>query len=218
MAVRKPLTKFTTPLGSGAGVAKENRPPRIKDSDTRLAKPFRVPFANKKAGSLTQNGPSRLPDRKAKGGMKNYADGEGIEADENTPGDQYNIDENGDPIKPKKRGALLPRAMLHGNALVKNETAFRKSFTVPFAKTDPKREFMANALPPPPLGTRKKVVLPPRPLHDPTSEFAIVLYDPTVDRFPVLEDSQSTQSSTTESEDTIVIRGSSEEPELLESV
>ncbi|QWU87564.1 hypothetical protein CA3LBN_001829 [Candidozyma haemuli] len=41
---------------------------------------------------------------------------------------------------------------------------------------------------PPPLGTRRKIHVPPRPLHDPTSEFAIVLYDPTVDRFPQNEE------------------------------
>ena len=50
MAVRKPLTQFTTPLGSGAGVPKDKRPPRVTDSATRLSKPFKVPFA-----SSTQN-------------------------------------------------------------------------------------------------------------------------------------------------------------------
>ena len=45
-----------------------------------------------------------------------------------------------------------------------------------------------NKGPPPPLGTRRKTILPPRALHDPTSEFAIVLYDPTVDIIPTIEE------------------------------
>lgn len=219
MAVRKPLTQFTTPLGSGAGVAKQDRPPRIKDSETRLAKPFRVPFANKTGGSLNGDTVLRLPERKAKNGVKNYADGEAIVVDGLVTGDEYNVDENGNPVRPKKRGALLPRARLQGNALVKTETAFRKLFTVPFAKTDQNRELISNSLPPPPLGTRRKTVLPPRALHDPMSEFAIVLYDPTVDKFPVVEEpvpSQATQVLSSQGTDLVVIRLSSEEPEPLE--
>ncbi|KAM9897971.1 hypothetical protein OXX79_006564 [Metschnikowia pulcherrima] len=212
MAVRKPLTGFTTPLGSGAGVSKENRPPRIKDSETRLQKPFRVPFANKSGGSLNRNTLSRLPDRKAKFGAKMYNDGDVIAIDDHCTNDEYGVDENGEPVRPRKRGALLPRAMLKGNVLVKNETVFRKHFAVPFAKTDKNRELIANAVPPPPLGTRRKTVLPPRALHDPMSEFAIVLYDPTVDRFPVLED----VTDQSQSPDTTIIRSSSEEPEPLE--
>lgn len=38
--------------------------------------------------------------------------------------------------------------------------------------------------PPPLLGTKKRLDFAPRPLHDPSGEFAIVLYDPTVDDKP----------------------------------
>ncbi|OBA19580.1 putative SWI/SNF family member, DNA-dependent ATPase [Metschnikowia bicuspidata var. bicuspidata NRRL YB-4993] len=222
MAVRKPLTKFTTPFGSGAGVAKENRPPKIKDSETRLAKPFRVPFANKSGGSLNQNVPLRLPDRKAKNGAKNYADGDVPEGPGPGRSEEYNVDENGEPVRPKKRGALMPRARLQGNALVHTETAFRRLFAVPFARTESNRDLVANALPPPPLGTRRKVVLPPRALHDPTSEFAIVLYDPTVDVFPVAEDDDVSNAScssilSSEPREPTVIRLSSSEPEALDA-
>lgn len=212
MAVRKPLTGFTTPFGSGAGVAKENRPPKIRDADTRLAKPFRVPFATKSDGSLNRNPALKLPDRKAKSGTKQYADGAALDGEISSLEDVYGVDENGNPVKPKKRGALMPRALLQGNVLVKNETAFRKLFAVPFAKNDPKRELVATNLPPPPLGTRRKTVIPPRALHDPMSEFAIVLYDPTVDVFPLAGEKEPEISSS----EPALIRLSSEEPELLE--
>lgn len=148
MAVRKPLTGFTTPLGTGAGVAKENRPPRIKDADTRLSRPFKVPFA--------QSAPR--PDRKARQG-KRYTEDGSLEPDEPR----------------KRRGVLLPRAQQDNSLLLK------RHFHVPFA---PGKAPETERDPPPPLGTRRKAVLPARPLHDPTSEYAIVLYDPTVDVFP----------------------------------
>ena len=39
------------------------------------------------------------------------------------------------------------------------------------------------------LGTKRRIVPEPRPLHDPTDEFAIVLYDPSVDGDMVVTDS-----------------------------
>src|SRR6202012_5946623 len=45
-----------------------------------------------------------------------------------------------------------------------------------------------NAYKPPPLlGLRQGAVFVARPLHDPSGEFAIVLYDPTVDDKPKLQ-------------------------------
>lgn len=177
---RKPLTAFTTPLGSGAGVAKENRPPKITDSASRLAKPFRVPFVNARDSRNDEN--ARFQ-RKAKLGAKSYIDGEaGPVGDDEI----ITIGENGEVVvsKPKRRGALLPRAKLQGDNIHRSETSLRKLFTVPFAQDNARREQFDASFTPPPLGTRRKVVVPPRALHDPTSEFAIVLYDPTVDVIP----------------------------------
>lgn len=157
MAVRKPLTAFTTPYGSGAGVAKENRPPKILDSDTRLSRPFKVPFA--RGSSL------RVPERAARQGAKRYADNS-VEGDNDS-----------EPARTRRRGVLLPRAQgATGDAL-------RRHFHVPFAADNAAKEQMAPGAPPP-LGTRRKISVPPRALHDPTSEYAIVLYDPSVDVFP----------------------------------
>lgn len=206
MAVRKPLKGFTTPLGSGAGVAKENRPPRVKDSDTRLAKPFRIPFANRT--NTAGNGASsalRVPERKARKSAKNYVDGENevIVVDED-----YNVGEDGSLSRPKRRGALLPRAMLQGDSASQNDTKFRKTFSVPFAKNNAQKENYDVSGPPPTLGTRRKIVVPPRALHDPTSEFAIVLYDPTVDVIPKIEEVEEEKKPES--------RSSSLEPEVEE--
>lgn len=59
---------------------------------------------------------------------------------------------------------------------------FRKAFSVPLINKDTSA-YNPNR-PPPTLGLRQGAVFIAKPLHDPTSEFAIVLYDPTVDDKP----------------------------------
>ena len=66
------------------------------------------------------------------------------------------------------------------------EAAFRQRFAVPLLNKDvgtynPSR-------PPPTLGLRMGAVFVPKPLHDPSGEFAIVLYDPTIDDVPKTEE------------------------------
>lgn len=190
MVHRKPLTDFTTPLGSGAGVPKEKRPPKVLDGPIRLAKPFRVPFANVSGGASNR----AVPVRAARNKIKNYA---GADLSEFAT-DDANVDENGVVVRTKRIGALLPRLMLSGTAV--NEEKFRKSFSVPFSKGNSKKEEFLNKPPPPPLGNRMRVILPPRALHDPMSEFAIVLYDPTVDVIPKLEEEKE-KSPTPEKEE-----------------
>lgn len=183
---RKPLTGFTTPLGSGAGVSKENRPPKVKDSASRLAKPFKVPFVNARDPNADQGG--RF-ERKAKIGQKSYIDGDLLLETGHSTGDVLVLGADGEmyATKPKRRGALLPRAKLQGDNISRSETSLRKLFSVPFAENNARKEQFQPEFVPPPLGTRRKIVVPPRALHDPTSEFAIVLYDPTVDVIPSLE-------------------------------
>lgn len=144
-----------------------------------LAKPFRIPFANRD-GVINGVYLSRNPGREARKGTKRYFDGEN-EGEENTV-DVENTGFYGDG-RSRRRGALLPRMMLSGERIQKNDVTLRRGFHVPFSKNNEQKELIHHGSPPP-LGTRRKVDLPPRPLHDPTSEFAIVLYDPTVDVIP----------------------------------
>lgn len=179
MTVRKPLKEFTTPLGSGAGVPKNKRPPPVSDLEARLQKKFRVPFADQtniingtKVSSL------RVPLRAARNHSKSYA-----ELDESSLGGLSRGSTTDETFITKRRGALLPRGVLHDNRNVEADSKLRRTFAVPFAAENEEAIQRLKAQPPPPLGTRRKIQIPPRPLHDPTSEFAIVLYDPTVDRF-----------------------------------
>ncbi|CAI5757138.1 unnamed protein product [Candida verbasci] len=171
MTYRKPLTEFTTPLGSGAGVPKDKRPPKVTDSLQRLAKPFKVPFLARSENNIHS---SRL-ERKVKK-RTSYAI-EGIEGDEN---DQ--------PINSRKFGVLLPRSMVNNDNI---QHKLRRNFTVPFNKATAKSNDIQRC-PPPPLGTKIKPIIPPRALHDPMAEFAIVLYDPTVDVIPKIEEVPTT--------------------------
>jgi DNA repair and recombination RAD54-like protein len=66
------------------------------------------------------------------------------------------------------------------------ETAFKQRFTIPLKDKD---SGTYNPFRPAPLlGLRQGRVFVARPLHDPSGEFAIVLYDPTVDDKPVPKD------------------------------
>lgn len=65
-------------------------------------------------------------------------------------------------------------------------SAFKQKFSVPLLNKD---TGAYNAFRPPPLlGLRQGRVFVARPLHDPSGEFAIVLFDPTVDDKPVPKD------------------------------
>jgi DNA repair and recombination RAD54-like protein len=62
------------------------------------------------------------------------------------------------------------------------DTVFRKAFAVPLIN---KNTGNYNPFrPPPTLGLRTGAAFVARPLHDPSGEFAIVLYDPTIDEKP----------------------------------
>lgn len=176
MAVRKPLTHFTTPLGSGAGVPKNKRPPKVHDSATRLLKPFQVPFKTRL--EIVSGIVSRRPVRSSRK-FTNYA----VEDFGNGSADDENVNESGDVVKCKRFGALLPRSINSDGRRDVIDNKIKRSFTVPFSKDNAKKDEMIRG-PPPPLGTKVRPIIPPRALHDPMSEFAIVLYDPTVDVIP----------------------------------
>lgn len=130
----------------------------------RLVKPFRCP------GSATSTRASEKPARKKR--KVNYAGDDG-EA------------EDGD--KPWTNECRLALANRDANKFpifkVKDkETLFRQRFAVPLINKD--AGGYNSFRPAPTLGMRKGVVFVAKPLHDPSGEFAIVLYDPTVDDKP----------------------------------
>lgn len=181
-------------------MSKENRPAPVKDSDVRLARPFKIPFAN--LTNTVGNGAKsvlRVPERKARQTIMSYAEGENavvVVEDES----DFSVGANGEHVARKRKGALLPRALLKGDTASKNEQRFRRNFAVPFAKDNAKKDLVMLSSSPPPLGTRRKVIVPPRALHDPTAEFAIVLYDPTVDVIPKIEEEGASKDASSSPE------------------
>ncbi|KAF2198305.1 helicase swr1 [Delitschia confertaspora ATCC 74209] len=133
-------------------------------SADRLHKPFKCP------GSATSIPRSEKPARKRR--KINYAGADG-EAEE---GDR--------PYSNDDRLALATRDVNRFPVFkVKDkESIFKRSFSVPLLNRDT-GSYNQNR-PAPLLGMRQGRVFVARPLHDPSGEFAIVLYDPTVDDKP----------------------------------
>jgi DNA repair and recombination protein RAD54 and RAD54-like protein len=153
------------------GADKENVAPKASrlyggtpQSVDRLIKPFKCP------GSATPTRTSDRPPRKRR--KMNYAGADGEAED----GDR--------PYTNEDRLALATRDVNKYPVFrVKDkETTFKTRFSVPLVN---KATGEYNAFRPAPLlGMRQGRVFVARPLHDPTAEFAIVLYDPTIDDKP----------------------------------
>ncbi|KAF2487134.1 DNA repair protein, SNF2 family [Neohortaea acidophila] len=127
----------------------------------RLFRPFKCPGANV---------PSRISDKPARKRRKvDYTGGD-------------NSAEDGDkPYSNDDRLALATRDVNRFPVFKPkdSDSAFRMRFAVPLINKD---TTAYNACRPPPLlGMREGVAFVAKPLHDPSGEFAIVLYDPTVD-------------------------------------
>lgn len=153
---------------------KENIPPPSAKARTRvyggtpqsadrLFKPFKCPGANT---------PSRVSEKPAR--KRRKVDYGGADASEDADKPYTNDD----------RLALATREVNRFPVFKAKDkdTAFRSRFSVPLKNKDPTSY---NAVRPPPLlGLRQGAVFIAKPLHDPSGEFAIVLFDPTVDGKP----------------------------------
>ena len=135
-------------------------------SADRLVRPFKCP------GSATVARTSDKPARKRR--KISYADGGG--GDDHNDGAYTNDDRLALGIRDVNRFPVFqPKD---------KEAAFRQRFSVPLSK---KAGGEYNPFRPPPLlGMRQGATFVAKPLHDPAGEFAIVLYDPTVDDKPVV--------------------------------
>lgn len=140
----------------------------------RLIRPFRCP------GSATPIRASEKPARKKR--KVSYADADG------------SVENGEQPYTNEDRLALANRDVNKFPVFkVKDkDTLFRQRFAVPLINKDvgsynPFR-------PAPTLGMRKGAVFVAKPLHDPSGEFAIVLFDPTVDDKPTTVEEEIQQS------------------------
>jgi DNA repair and recombination RAD54-like protein len=160
-------------ITSSSSDDKENAPPTTQrgrlyggtpQSVDKLVKPFRCP------GSATITRTSDKPTRKRRKVDYGGADGDKDDSDK--------------PWTNEDRLALANRdANKFPIFQVKDkDTMFRKRFSVPLINKNA-GGYNPNR-PPPTLGLRQGAVFIAKALHDPSGEFAIVLYDPTVDEKP----------------------------------
>ncbi|KAJ5174339.1 DNA repair protein rhp54 [Penicillium canariense] len=152
------------PDAADGGVKTPLQPKSVNALD-RLAKPFKCP------GTATPTRASVKPARKRR--KVNYADADGSVEDgaekAYTNDDRLALatrEVNKFPVfKPKDKDA-----------------AFRQRFRIPLLNKDTGEYDPGRAAPT--LGMRQGATFVAKPLHDPSGEFAIVLYDPTVDDIP----------------------------------
>ncbi|CAR25334.1 DNA-dependent ATPase RAD54 [Lachancea thermotolerans CBS 6340] len=180
------------PNGIGAGQRPSLRP-RALDSEAALAtltRPFKVPLkplpTNARPVRSTRNkavtytyAPIQLP-----------GDPENPDLALDSAGASADADITAARSHTKRIDALSARRLSRDpHRLQKIRDQLQRSFTVPIPGYVPRHNIPLS------LGTKPKIVLGPRPLHDPTDEFAIVLYDPSVDgKTPELQDYQPNQS------------------------
>lgn len=152
----------STPKANKENVAPRSRFPAPQTID-KLHKPFKCP------GSADRRPAADRPARKKRKIDYKGADGD-VDADKPYTNEDRlalaNRDANRFPVFQAKDKA----------------TIFRKAFAVPLINKN-SGAFNPNR-PPPTLGLRQGAVFVAKPLHDPSGEFAIVLYDPTVDDKP----------------------------------
>jgi DNA repair and recombination protein RAD54 and RAD54-like protein len=157
------------PSASSPSADKENipipTPSRLSSgmpqSVDRLTRPFKCP------GSATPSRQSEKPARKKR--KVSYANADGSAGDGDAPWTN------------EERLALANRENNKFPVFkVKDkDTLFRQRFAVPLIN---KEAGNYNPFrPAPTLGMRTGAIFIPKPLHDPSGEFAIVLYDPTTD-------------------------------------
>lgn len=174
--------------------SKEHAPGRrwvpTPESRDKLFKPFKCPGAAQSSPSVNR------PARKRRKVDYKGADGTADEDRPYTNADRLalaNRDVNRFPVfQPKDKS-----------------TVFRKAFSVPLLNKN-SSSYNPNR-PPPTLGLRQGAVFIAKPLHDPSGEFAIVLYDPTVDdkpkSKPQLEDESSKKDGNSADPDVTKIDG-----------
>ncbi|GLA46518.1 DNA-dependent ATPase protein rad54 [Aspergillus niger] len=146
----------------GAGTPSKPLQASSTNSVDRLSKPFKCP------GIATATRTSDKPARKRR--KVNYAGADGTVDD--------------DSVKPYTNEDRLALATRDANRFpsfkVKDkEMTFKQRFKIPLINKS--SDAYNSSRPAPTLGMRQGATFVVKPLHDPSGEFAIVLYDPTVD-------------------------------------
>ncbi|VEU19404.1 DEKNAAC100523 [Brettanomyces naardenensis] len=180
-AVQEPANE----LGSGAGIHPSIKRRILEDTTNILTRPFSVPFKNRRPAVSKANRAGRNIRKARLKAPRSYAEFGG---EEEVKSDDATFDAYGNGTTGKRKNALLPRNFLGTMEQSKMKLTSKFSFPFKAEKADQFRYLYGRA--PPPLGNRKKIYFPPKPLHDPMGEYAIVLYDPTIDIIPGQEEEE----------------------------
>ncbi|RMJ27701.1 hypothetical protein PHISP_01415 [Aspergillus sp. HF37] len=154
------------PVAAEGGEATPSAKPLLNtaapNSVDRLVKPFRCP------GSSTPSRASDKPERKRR--KVNYTEADGGAEDSSEK-----------PWLTEERQALAERDVNRFPVFkVKDkESTFKQRFRIPLVNKS--TDDYGSSRQAPTLGMRQGATFVMKPLHDPSGEFAIVLYDPTVD-------------------------------------
>lgn len=172
------------PKPAGADGVKTPLQPKSVNSLDRLSRPFKCP------GSATPTRASEKPTRKRR--KVNYANADG--STEDGAEKPYTNDD---------RLALATREVNKFPVFKPKDkdTTFRTHFRIPLINKTT-GEYDAGR-PAPTLGLRQGATFVAKPLHDPSGEFAIVLYDPTIDDIPEEPEKKDPGESTGEDQPTI---------------
>lgn len=157
-------------------VAKKIRTAASGDINTVLFRPFTPPRATGPTGTR------RAPPRRSRTSV-NYANMEGGLVEETGEGVLEEWHESAINRTGTKLG-VVRRHTASGTGNENEGQVFRRKFSVPI------KNYEDQGRPPPSLGTRPQATFIPRPLYDPCGEFAIVLYDPTIDKDPLVEEEE----------------------------
>ncbi|CCK70603.1 DNA-dependent ATPase RAD54 KNAG_0E03460 [Huiozyma naganishii CBS 8797] len=157
------------------------KPLNVEVAFSKLTKPFKVPYKVTKRGDSARAGAAGGLTLRRRSKTRSYA---GMDLSAETP--EVTDTEGRHPVR--KDALSSKRLLLEPERLGNIEVTLRRSFTVPI-----KGYIQRHSLPLT-LGTKKKVIPEPRPLHDPAGEFAIVLYDPSVDGDMLVEDETQKQT------------------------
>ncbi|KAJ6095030.1 hypothetical protein N7467_002543 [Penicillium canescens] len=163
----------------GEGTLKTPLQPKSVNSIDRLARPFKCP------GSATPTRASEKPSRKKR--KVNYANADGSVEDGTEK-----------PYTNEDRLALATREVNKFPVFKPRDKdmAFRSRFQIPFINKAGDGYNAGRAAPT--LGMRQGATFVVKPLHDPSGEFAIVLYDPTVDDVPAEPEPKALEAPTEE--------------------
>ncbi|CCH59620.1 hypothetical protein TBLA_0B08040 [Henningerozyma blattae CBS 6284] len=183
MAKRRLPDRPPNGIGAGERPKKVPTPIDLHASQTKLSKPFKVPYRSSTVSRSVTNEKISAPNTSSYGRVLrkrtniSYANLD-IDIEVNSSTTDQAIDENGKIIISKNRriDALSARRLTEDpNRLSNINFTLKRSFSVPI------KGYIQRHSIPMTLGMKRTVIPEPRPLHDPTDEFAIVLYDPSID-------------------------------------